>query len=136
MQLGFINSDSFRRVVWSKKAQMSMSLDGPHSEYYRSMVPMIEKFMAFSITPSTKVADKIINLMKNPQRRLRIPMTFDAVVFSLIKKIIPSMILNHLLYLLLPGSIKWGGRWKVQPIKKAVAGNSQDSTQENFKKAA
>ncbi|MGZ3692482.1 MAG: SDR family NAD(P)-dependent oxidoreductase, partial [Pseudobdellovibrio sp.] len=102
VQLGFINSDAFRRVVWSKKAQMSMSLDGPHSEYYRSMVPLIEMFMAFSLTPSQSVADKIIALIKKPQSRLRIPMTFDAIIFSLMKKIIPSFILNHFLYLLLP----------------------------------
>lgn len=113
VQLGFINSKSFKRVVLSDKAELSLALGGPHSEYYRSMTPMIEKLMAFSFFSSGKIAGKIINLIDKPRERLRIPLTPDAIVFSILKKIIPAFMFNRFLYYLLPGSMKWGGLWKV-----------------------
>jgi short-subunit dehydrogenase len=114
VQLGFINSNSFKKVQLSHKAQLSLALGGPHSEYYKSMTPMIEKLMHFSFYSSETIAKKIIKLLDNPKSQLRLPLTPDAIFFGIIKKIIPSMFLNRLLYLLLPGSMTtWGGRWKV-----------------------
>jgi short-subunit dehydrogenase len=119
VQLGFINSNSFKKVQLSKKAQLSLDLGGPHSEYYRSMTPMIEKLMHFSFFSSEKIAVKIINLVDHPKTQLRLPLTPDAILFGIIKKIIPSMLLNRLLYLLLPGSMTtWGGRWKANKADK------------------
>lgn len=118
VQLGFINSSSFKRVVLSNKAEISVALGGPHSEYYRSMTPMIEKLMSFSLTSADTVARKIIRLIDSPTNQLRHPLTLDAILFSILKKVIPSVIINHFLYFLLPGSMKWGGRWKVQRPQK------------------
>ena len=112
VQLGFINSSSFKRVVLSNKAELSMALGGPHSEYYRSMTPMIEKLMAFSLFSSAKIAGKIIKLIDKPRSRLRLPLTPDAVIFSVLRKVVPSFLFNRVLYFLLPGSMKWGGAWK------------------------
>lgn len=112
VQLGFINSSSFKRVVLSNKAELSMALGGPHSEYYRSMTPMIEKLMAFSFFSSAKIADKIIKLIDKPRSRLRLPLTPDAIIFSVLRKVVPSFLFNRVLYFLLPGSMKWGGAWK------------------------
>ena len=112
VQLGFIHSNSFKRVVLTNKAKISVALNGPHSEYYLSMTPMIEKLMLFSFMTSEKVAVKIIKLMDKPKNRLRLPLTPDAIVFSILKKVIPSSIFNWFLFLLLPGSMKWGGAWK------------------------
>lgn len=116
VQLGFVNSNSFKKVQLSKKAQLSSVLGGPHSEYYKSMTPMIEKLMHFSFFSSAKIASKIVKLIDKPKSRLRLPLTPDARLFGLIKKIIPSMFLNKLLYLLLPGSMTtWGGQWRAKP---------------------
>ena len=112
VQLGFINSSSFKRVVLSNKAELSMALGGPHSEYYRSMTPMIEKLMAFSFFSSAKIAGKIIRRIDRPRQRLRLPLTPDAIIFSVLMKIVPSFLFNRALYFLLPGSMKWGGAWK------------------------
>jgi short-subunit dehydrogenase len=118
VQLGFINSNSFKKVQLSRKAQLSLALGGPHSEYYKSMTPMIEKLMHFSFFSSETIAKKIIKLIDNPKSQLRLPLTPDAIIFGIIKKIIPSMFLNRLLYLLLPGSMTtWGGRWKASQSK-------------------
>jgi len=123
VQLGFINSNSFTRVVLSNKAKISMALNGPHSEYYRSMTPMIEKLMSLSFSSADRIAQKIITLIDKPKERLRLSLTVDAVVFAILKKIIPSFIFDRFLYLLLPGSLKWGGLWKAdKQIKKIKEG--------------
>lgn len=114
VQLGFVNSDSFKRVLYSKKAAISAALSGPHSDYYASMTPMIEKLMSWSLSSSHRVADQIIDLIKKPNRRLRVALTPDAFIFSVLKKIIPSRFFNQLLYLLLPGSMKWGKHWQAK----------------------
>lgn len=117
VQLGFINSNSFKNVQLSKKAKMSSTLGGPHSEYYKSMTPMIEKLMHFSFFSSEKIASKVIKLIDKPKSQLRLPLTPDAIIFGIIKKLIPSMFLNRLLYLLLPGSMTtWGGKWKAKAL--------------------
>lgn len=116
VELGFINSNSFKRVVLSNKAALSVALNGPHSEYYESMTPMIEKLMSWSFASTDKIARKIIDLIDKPQGRLRLTLTLDAIIFAIIKKIIPEFIFNRILYLLLPGSVKWGGHWKVDKL--------------------
>ena len=112
VQLGFVNSSSFKRVLLSKKAGVSLALGGPHSEYYRSMTPMIERLMSLSITSSEAIAEKILKLVRKPSQKLMIPLTPDAFLFSLLKKIVPTFIFQRLLYYFLPGSVKWGGQWK------------------------
>lgn len=113
VELGFINSDSFKRVKLSNKAAMSSALGGPHSEYYKSMTPLIEKLMHVSLSSAETIAKKIIKLMARPTPPLRVTLTLDAIIFNLLKRFIPSNILNYLLYFLLPGSLKWGGKWRV-----------------------
>lgn len=112
VELGFINSDSFKRVKLSNKAAISTALGGPHSEYYKSMTPLIEKLMHVSFASPQKIANKIIHLMTKSSPPLRVTLTFDAIIFNLLKRLVPSNILNNLLYFMLPGSLKWGGKWK------------------------
>ncbi len=127
VQLGFINSSSFKRIVLSNKAELSMALGGPHSEYYRSMSPMIENLMAFSIFSSVKIAKKIVNLIDRPRQRLRLPLTPDAIVFSLLRKLVPAFIFNRFLYFLLPGSMKWGGHWKAGRAHRHASRNKYEN---------
>lgn len=137
VQLGFINSNSFKRVVLTNKAKVSVELNGPHSEYYKSMSPMIEKLMSFSFVTPDKIADKIIKLIDKPNIRLRFPLTPDAVVFSILKKIVPSIIFNRILYFLLPGSMKWGGKWKAkQNVPKKAKTGEKNNKVHNYKKVS
>jgi len=125
VQLGFINSSSFKRVVLSNKAKISVALNGPHSEYYRSMTPMIEKLMSLSFSSTDKIAAKIVKLLDKPKERLRLPLTLDAVIFAILKKLIPSSVFENFLYILLPGSLKWGGLWKVDKQKNNMIKNDK-----------
>lgn len=108
IELGFVRSDSFRNVVMSKKAQVSTRLKGPHSEYYASMTPLIERLMAFSMTSPEKVARKIIALMDHRDPPLRSALTLDAIVFGLMRRLIPARYFHRLLFYFLPGSMHWG----------------------------
>ncbi len=112
VELGFIKSDSFNHVVLSNKAEMSQMVKGPHSEYYASMTPFIEKLMSLSITSAHDVALKISKVIKNKPNNLRIMATPDVWLFSILKRILSSGLQNRLFYWMLPGSIRWGGRWK------------------------
>ena len=112
VELGFINSDSFKRVKLSNKAAISTALGGPHSEYYKSMTPLIEKLMHVSLSSAETIATKIVKLMDRGSPPLRVTLTLDAIIFNLLKRFVPSNFLNYLLYFMLPGSLKWGGKWK------------------------
>lgn len=108
VELGFVNSDSFRKVVLSKKALMSTRLNGPHNEYYRSMGPFVEKLMKMSWAQPKNLAEKIIGLIESPSPPLRVGFTHDVFLFSLMKRILPSRLMHNLLFWLLPDSLKWG----------------------------
>lgn len=105
---GFINSDSFKHVVKSKKAELSAHLKGPHSEYYESMTPFIEKLMSWTFATPEKIAKKIEYLMEMSSPPLRMRVTLDAIVFAFIKKILPSSIFHRVMLLFLPGTHRWG----------------------------
>ncbi|MBX7231463.1 MAG: SDR family oxidoreductase [Bdellovibrionales bacterium] len=105
---GFINSDSFKRVLFSKKAQLSHELRGPHSEYYYSMSPFIEKLMNFSFSKPTTIARKIIKILEKENPPLRLRVTFDAIIFGFLKKILPVNLFHKIMFSLLPGTKKWG----------------------------
>jgi short-subunit dehydrogenase len=108
LEPGFINSDSFKNVILSKKALLSSQLRGPHSEYYFSMSPFIENLMKLSFSKPHNVAIKALDLieMKNPPLRCRA--TLDAKIFVLLKKIIPSNFFHKVMFMLLPGTHRWG----------------------------
>ena len=64
-------SNSFKKVQLSKKAQLSSVLGGPHSEYYKSMTPMIEKLMHFSFFSAEKIAEKFKISVRTVYRDLK-----------------------------------------------------------------
>lgn len=118
IELGFVNSESFNNVLLSNKARLSTIINGPHSEYYTSMTPFIERLMKLSFTSPTQIALKILKTIQGRPKSLRIFATPDVWLFDLMRRLIPSLILNRILYWMLPGSVKWGGRWKKKlPVK-------------------
>ncbi|WP_413580395.1 SDR family oxidoreductase [Bdellovibrio sp. HCB288] len=110
VQPGFINSPSFRNVILSRKARLSYELRGPHSEYYDSMTPFIENLMGYSMSRPEVVAAKILKLleMKNPP--LRIKVTLDAILFGLLRRLIPGFWFHKLMFYFLPRSGQWGNK--------------------------
>lgn len=107
---GFINSDSFKNILLPKKAKLSAKLRGPHSEYYTSMAPFVERLMRWTFATPESIALKVQHLIeqKNPPLRLRV--TVDAILFSILRKLLPESIFHKVMFMLLPGSRLWGHR--------------------------
>lgn len=108
VQPGFINSASFQNVLLSKKARLSYELRGPHSEYYDSMTPFIEKLMRYSFTTPEAVARRVFKItrMKNPSLRTKV--TADAILFGILRRIIPGFLFHKVMFYFLPQSEEWG----------------------------
>jgi NAD(P)-dependent dehydrogenase (short-subunit alcohol dehydrogenase family) len=107
---GFIHSDSFRHVVYSRKAELSASLKGPHHEYYESMAPMVERLMRWTFATPESIAKKVERLLSQDSPPLRLRVTLDAQLFALFKKLLPSRVFHKIMFWLLPGADKWGPR--------------------------
>jgi len=114
VELGFINSASFKKVILTRKAKLSTTVRGPLSEYYASMIPFIEKMMGFTKASPEKVSRKILQLIDKPTHCLRLDFTLDAIFLSYLRKLLPSFLLIRMIYFILPGSVQWGGAWRVK----------------------
>lgn len=122
---GFINSDSFKHVVYSKKAELSVNLNGPHSEYYESMTPFIESLMRRTFATPQGIAKKIEKLIETESPPLRVRVTWDAKIFALIKKLLPSSLFHHIMFLFIPGTKHWGVTVVERRQQKQVLAASQ-----------
>lgn len=108
VQPGFINSDSFKHVVFSRKANLSSRLGGPHSEYYDSMGPFIEKLMSWSQATPDSIALQIMKVIERKHPPLRLSVTPDAILFRILRRLLPAELFHRLMFLFLPGSQIWG----------------------------
>jgi len=109
LQPGFIRSDSFRHVYYSKK-----SADGrdqphdPYHKYYAAMSPFVEKLMTRSFSDAGRVADTVIRIMAKKVPPLRCPATLDAHLFYWLRRLLPRRLYHRILYYALPGIRNWG----------------------------
>ncbi len=105
---GFIRSKSYEHVLFSKKANLSVRVSGPHSEYYNSFTPFIERLMKLSLNNPTSISKKIEKVMNHKYPPLRVRVTLDAHLFYYLQKFLPQNLFRHLMFYLLPGSSRWG----------------------------
>jgi short-subunit dehydrogenase len=109
VQPGFVHSNSFKNIYMSRKAKVSAGLDGPYAEYYTFIAPFIERFMRWSHSTPEKIAHKIFRLMEKRRPPLWKPVTLDAIIFGWLQQLLPKRIFHKMMFLMLPGSKKWGG---------------------------
>jgi hypothetical protein len=109
VQPGFIRSESFRRVYYSKMAA-SCRIDqmDPYCAYYAAMAPFIEKLMNRSRADAGDVARKVIKLMEKRRPPIRCPATPDAHIFYWLRRLLPRRVYHRILYYSLPGVRNWG----------------------------
>ena len=108
IQPGFINSPSFQNVYYSDKSHPDHQIKGgPYSDYYQHMGPFIASLMKRSWTPPLDVAQKILRVVQTENPPLWVPATLDAVVFYVLRRIIPRRGLMPILFLFLPKSHRW-----------------------------
>lgn len=117
---GFVHSESFRRVRFPNKAKLSNQLAGPHSEYYRSMSPFIEKLMKWSRSSPEDIAETVVNLIGKVDPPLRVRATFDAKIFAFLRWAIPGFLFHRIMFVLLPHSKEWGIRSRIPFQRRSV----------------
>lgn len=111
VQPGFINSQSFRRVVHSRLAKASMrDPDDPYHPVYASMTPFIERLMQSALASPESVARRIVRTLDRAHPPLRISASVDARLFFLLRRLLPRRLYHRVLYHALPGVNRWGPR--------------------------
>lgn len=121
VQPGFVRSESFQRVYFSKKAKQSHILEGPYSDYYQFMSPFIRRLMNLSPTTPEKIALKILKVIRTPNPPLWVAVTPDAKMFVLLRKILPRGIFHKLMMKFLPGTRVWAQSYSKADKKRLSA---------------
>lgn len=96
-QLGFVKSQSFKKNKINKV---------PQNQFYFKMQQGMEEFintmMNYSSVTPEKIAERILKHMIDEDPPLRVYITFDALIFSWLRRFIPRNIYHQLLNLCLP----------------------------------
>ncbi len=108
IQPGFVRSNSFRNVYFTKKSNPAVCFEEAYADYYSHMNPFIEKMMNLSTSTPEHVAKIILKVIQQEDPPLWIPATFDASLFYYIRRILPRRLLLPILFWALPGARTWG----------------------------
>ena len=101
---GFVNSESFKRVHYTRRSSNEQS---PYHDYYENMASFVARLMRLSPATPEGIAKLIVDTIERRRPPLRIQATPDALFFSLLRRLLPRTIYHHLLYHSLPGVKRW-----------------------------
>jgi short-subunit dehydrogenase len=119
IQPGFINSSGFENVRFTNLSQAEHDrADAPYYQHYRKMEGFIAKAMRAVPSTSESVARKVIRTMEARRPALRVPATFDAVLFSGLRRWLPRRLYHWVLYRSLPSIRTWGPSLDAAPAEK------------------
>lgn len=105
---GFVNSKSFKNALFTAASGKSLiDAQDPYHHYYGNLTRFIEKMMGRSPTTPERIARIILSIMTRKNPPLRVSATWDAVFFSLLRRILPQRLYHHILYRNLPGIDHW-----------------------------
>lgn len=109
IQPGFINSDSFKNIKLTRESRKSIrDKNNPYYYHYKSMAPFIEKMMNLSPATPELIARKIRKVIESKNPPLRVPVTIDAHLFGIMRKVLPRGLYHKLMYYSLPKVFRWG----------------------------
>lgn len=109
VQPGFIRSESFRNTRYTSESEHAF-LD-PHNAYhahYTHMDMLIERLMRLSPADTASVARIVVKTIHRRDPPLRVHGTFDAHIFTLLRRFLPRGLLHRFLYRRLPNIGEWG----------------------------
>lgn len=108
IQLGFVRSDSYKKVYWSESAKFANEdQSDDYHIYYKYMSGFVERFMQLSLATPEKIAKRIMKIVEKDNPPLRAPVTLDAHLFFWIRRILPRSIYHRVLYRSLPHIKEW-----------------------------
>jgi NAD(P)-dependent dehydrogenase (short-subunit alcohol dehydrogenase family) len=106
---GFINSDGFRKVRYTGQGESaSHDLLDPYHAHYANMSQLIEALMTLTFHTPRDIAETIFETIERKNPPLWISGTWDAFLFDLLRRFLPSSLYHRLLYAGLPRIWEWG----------------------------
>lgn len=119
IQPGFINSDGFEQVRYTGRSDLALESDGsPYHAHYLRMSSFIARIMKASPATPHRVASRIARVIEARRPSLRVAGTFDALLFSALRRIMPRDIYHEVLYRSLPGVSEWGPPKSAEPLSR------------------
>lgn len=118
IQPGFINSNSFFNVSYTKASQHAEYGHEIYSDYYQNMTPFVEKMMRRSPITPEHIAKTVLKVIRTENPPLWIPATPDAVVFYYLRRLLPRRWLLPFLFYCLPNSHKWAKEYSHRRITR------------------
>jgi hypothetical protein len=108
---GFINSDGFTKVRLSEQGKIALGdPNDPYHAHYANMGELIEGLMTLTFHTARDVAETIVDTIEQRNPPLWISGTWDASLFALLRRFLPSGLYHRLLYAGLPRIWEWGPR--------------------------
>ena len=106
---GFINSDAFLKVFFTDQGVASLAdPSDPYFQHYFSMNALIEALMTLTFHRPEDVAETIASVIADPRPPLRVAATWDAAIFDLLRRFLPSWLYQRVLVMGLPYVWRWG----------------------------
>ena len=115
VQPGFIHSDSFQNTRYTEISRNAKEdPNHPYYAHYKYMARLIARLMNATRATPEDVAEKILQIIRHPTPPLRIPATWDAHMFAILRRLLPRRVYHQILYRGLPRVGSWG---QPQPLK-------------------
>lgn len=109
VQPGFINSDGFERVAYTGRSfEGHEDQRSPYYAHYHHMEDFIARIMRSTRATPESVAKRVARLIEQRRPPLRVSGTFDAFLFSMLRRLLPRTLYHEVLYRSLPGISHWG----------------------------
>ena len=122
VQPGFVHSQSFEKVRFTSLGKRSVRDEhAAYHAHYEHMGPFIARLMDISRATPEKVAEKILWTLERPRPPLRVPATWDAHAFSLLRRMLPRGLYHRILYWNLPKVRTWGPENQPPAVKRFTA---------------
>jgi short-subunit dehydrogenase len=113
IQPGFINSDGFEKVVFTSKGLTAHdTITHAYHWHYHYMEGFIAEVSRRVLATPESVARKVLRTIEARRPPLRVPATFDASVFALLRRMLPRGFYHWILYRSLPHVRSWAPRAK------------------------
>lgn len=114
---GFIHSDSFTKVQFTTLSAESLNdVSEPYFGHYHFMGRFIATLMKRSPASPDKISKKILRVIESSRPPLRVAATPDAILFSLMRRLIPQRLYHEILYRMLPHVRCWGNPARLRRI--------------------
>jgi short-subunit dehydrogenase len=111
IQPGFINSDGFENSRFTNLSQSAHDTIGSaYHWHYLHMKGFIARISRHALATPASVARTVVRTIEHRSPPLRVPATFDATVFSLLRRVLPRGLYHWLLYRSLPRVNDWVSR--------------------------